>query len=100
MGYYVLSTLIAIITGFFLVQLIKPGVGAELGLQVATDDIALGSESFGQTLIRIVPSNIFNSMAQGHMLSIIFFAILAGFFITRVGEKSPYSLMDVLNASS
>jgi Na+/H+-dicarboxylate symporter len=99
MGYYVLSTLIAIITGFFLVQLIKPGVGAELGLQVATDDIALGSESFGQTLIRIVPSNIFDSMAQGHMLSIIFFAILAGFFITRVGEKSRVLLMDVLNAS-
>ena len=32
------------------------------------------------------------------MLSIIFFAILAGFFITRVGEKSRILLMDVLNA--
>ena len=98
MGYYAFSTLLAIVTGFFLVQLIKPGIGAELGLQVAPADIALGSESFGQTLLRIVPSNIFDSMAQGHMLSIIFFAILAGFFITRVGEKSRTLLMDVLNA--
>lgn len=32
------------------------------------------------------------------MLSIIFFAILSGFFITRVGEKSRTALMDVLNA--
>lgn len=98
MGYYVISTLIAIVTGFFFVQLIKPGVGAELGLQVPLDQITTGSESFGQTLIRIVPSNIFDSMVQGHMLSIIFFAILAGFFITRVGEKSRILLMDVLNA--
>jgi Na+/H+-dicarboxylate symporter len=98
MGYYVISTLIAIVTGFFFVQLIKPGVGAELGLQVPLDQITTGSESFGQTLIRIVPSNIFDSMVQGHMLSIIFFAILAGFFITRVGEKSRVLLMDVLNA--
>jgi len=99
MGYYVISTLIAIVTGFFFVQLIKPGVGAELGLQVPLEQITTGSESFGQTLIKIVPSNIFDSMVQGHMLSIIFFAILAGFFITRVGEKSRVLLMDVLNAS-
>lgn len=98
MGYYVISTLIAILTGFFFVRLIKPGVGAELGLQVPLEQITTGSESFGQTLIRIVPSNIFDSMVQGHMLSIIFFAILAGFFITRVGEKSRILVMDVLNA--
>ena len=98
MGFYILSTLIAIVTGFFFVQLIKPGVGAELGLQVPLEQISAGSESFGQTLIKIVPSNIFDSMVQGHMLSIIFFAILAGFFITRVGEKSRVLLMDVLNA--
>ena len=98
MGYYVVSTLVAIVTGFFFVQLLKPGVGAELGLKVAVEDIAAGSESFGQTLIKIVPTNIFDSMVQGHMLSIIFFAILLGFFITRVGEKPRTLLMDVLNA--
>ncbi len=98
MGYYVVSTLIAIVTGFFFVQLLKPGVGAELGLQIPLDDISTGSESFGQTLIKIVPTNIFDSMVQGHMLSIIFFAILLGFFITRVGEKPRTVLMDVLNA--
>lgn len=98
MGYYAISTLLAIVTGFFLVQLIKPGIGAELGLEVSVEEIALGSDSFGQTLIKIVPSNIFDAMVQGHMLSIIFFAILAGFFITRVGEKSRTLIMDVLNA--
>jgi proton glutamate symport protein len=98
MGYYLFSTLLAIITGFLLVQLIKPGIGADLGLQVPIEDISTGKESFGQTLINIVPTNIIKAMAEAHMLSIIFFAILSGFFITRVGEKSRTALMDVLNA--
>lgn len=99
MGYFVLTTLLAIITGFFFVQLIKPGVGAELGLQVRTEDISIASESFGQTLIKIVPSNIFEAMNQGNMLSIIFFAIIFGYFITRIKEKPRDLLMDVMNAS-
>jgi Na+/H+-dicarboxylate symporter len=98
MGYYVLSTLLAIVTGFFFVQLFKPGVGADLGLQVPVENISTGRESFGQTLINIVPVNIIKAMAEGQMLSIIFFAILLGFFITRVGEKSRVVMVDVLNA--
>ncbi|MFZ2285414.1 MAG: dicarboxylate/amino acid:cation symporter [Bacteroidales bacterium] len=98
MGFYIFSTLIAIVTGFFLVELIKPGIGADLGLQVPLEDITIGKESFGQTLINIVPSNVIKAMAEGQMLAIIFFAILVGFFTTRVGEKSRVLLVDVLSA--
>lgn len=98
MGYYIISTLVAIVTGFILVQLMKPGVGADLGLQVPVDDISTGKESFGQTLINIVPTNIIKAMAEAHMLSIIFFAILAGFFVTRIGDKPRVLLVDVMNS--
>ncbi len=98
MGYYVLSTLIAIITGFILVSTIKPGVGAELGFVTPIEDIAAASDSFGQTLIKIIPTNIIEALAQGQMLAIIFFAILFGFFITRINEKPSLLLKDVLNA--
>ena len=97
-GYYLLTSLFAIITGFFFVQIIKPGVGADLGLQVPIEDISAVSDSFGQTLIKIVPTNIIKSMAEGSMLSIIFFAIIFGFFSTRVGEKPRMVIMDVLSA--
>ena len=99
MGYYVLSTLAAIVTGFVLVTTIKPGVGAELGFKVPVEDISAASDSFGQTLIKIIPTNIFESLMQGQMLSIIFFAILFGFFITRVNEKPRLLLMDFFNAA-
>ena len=99
MGFYVFSTLAAIVTGFVLVTVIKPGTGAELGFQVPVEDITAASASFGETLIKIVPTNIFESLMQGQMLSIIFFAVLFGFFITRINEKPRLLLMDVFNAA-
>ncbi|MDF1560504.1 MAG: dicarboxylate/amino acid:cation symporter [Bacteroidales bacterium] len=96
--YYLMTSLFGIITGFIFVHLFKPGVGADLGLQVPVEDISAVQDSFGQTLIKIVPTNIIESMSEGHMLSIIFFAVMFGFFMTRVGEKPRVVLMDVLNA--
>lgn len=98
MGYYVLSTLAAIVTGFILVTAIKPGVGAELGFTAPVEGIAAASDSFGSTLMNIVPSNIIEALAQGQMLAIIFFAILFGFFITKIAVKPRQLLIDVLNA--
>ena len=98
MGYYILSTLAAILTGFFLVNLIKPGVGAELGFKMPVDNLSAVTDSYSTTLIKIVPSNIFEALSQGQMLSIIFFAILLGFFITKMDEKPQQLLVDVFNA--
>lgn len=99
MGYYLFSTLAAIITGFVLVTAIKPGTGADLGFKAPVEGIAAASDSFGQTLVKIVPVNIFEALAQGQMLSIIFFSILFGFFMTKIGEKARDTLMDVFNAA-
>lgn len=99
MAYYVFSTLAAILTGFLLVQAIKPGTGAELGFSVPVEDISMASESFGETLIKIIPSNIFESLMKGEMLSIIFFSVLFGFFITRINDKPRIIMTDVFNAA-
>ncbi|MCE5347475.1 MAG: dicarboxylate/amino acid:cation symporter [Bacteroidales bacterium] len=99
MTYYIFSTLAAIITGFVLVRTIKPGVGAELGFKAPVEDISAISDSFGSTLIKIIPSNIFEALMQGQMLSIIFFAIFFGFFITKIDEKPRILITDVINAA-
>lgn len=99
MSYYVFSTLAAIITGYILVRTIKPGVGAELGFKMPVEDISAATDSFGQILINIVPSNIFESLMQGQMLSIILFAIIFGFFITKIDEKPRQLMTDVFNAA-
>lgn len=98
MGFYLFSTFLAIVTGFFFVTLIKPGIGADLGFRVPVEDLTAVSDGFGGTLIKIVPTNIFEAMMQGQMLSIIFFAILFGFFMTRVSDNRRIILLDVINA--
>ena len=98
LGYYIFSSLLAIITGFFLVRTINPGTGTELGFSVPLEDISVASDSFGNTLIKIVPTNIFESLAKGNMLSIIFFAVLFGYFITKISEKPRTTLLDFMNA--
>ncbi|MFZ2340705.1 MAG: dicarboxylate/amino acid:cation symporter [Bacteroidales bacterium] len=97
LGFYILSSLVAIFTGLLLVNSVKPGVGADLGFIEPVEGIAAASDSFSQTLIKIIPTNIFEALAQGQMLSIIFFSILSGFFLTKIAEKPQKLLSDVLN---
>jgi Na+/H+-dicarboxylate symporter len=97
MGFYLLSSFAAIVTGLFLVNIFKPGVGADLGFIEPVEGIAAASDSFSQTLIKIIPTNIIEALAQGQMLSIIFFSILFGFFLTRISEKPQKLIADVFN---
>ena len=98
MVYYTLTSVFAIVTGLFFVNLIKPGKGANLEL-AEVEGLSAAKESFGDTLMNIIPTNIFESLTNGHMLSIIFFAILFGFFITKTHEKSRIFLTDFFNSS-
>ncbi len=98
-GYYMLTSLLAIITGLFFVNLIKPGVGADLGFNEVVNDIPVVNNPLKDTLINIVPTNIFQAFNESNMLSIIFFAILFGFFITRIKKEHSKLLIDFFNAS-
>lgn len=97
-GYYLFTSLFAILVGQVLATIIKPGMGAELGLQKEVQGLQEASESFGDTLKNIIPTNIFEAFAQNQMLSVIFFAILFGFFITQAPERSKQLLTRFFNA--
>ncbi len=85
-GYYVMTSLFAIITGLVLVNIFSPGVGADLNLQEKVEGLVEKQRTFGEILIEIIPENIFAAFTNSDMLSIIFFAILFGFFITKVAK--------------
>jgi len=87
-GYYLSTSTLAIVTGLFFVNLLKPGIDADLGFVKEVEGLGLMEQSFGQILINIIPTNIFGSFVEGKMLSIIFFSIFLGFFITRTREKT------------
>lgn len=96
--YYLLTSTLAIVTGLLFVNLIKPGVGAELGLSQTVEGLGATRDSFGTTMMNIVPTNIFVAIVENKMLSIIFFAILFGFFITKTKSKHRIFLTDLFNS--
>jgi Na+/H+-dicarboxylate symporter len=96
--YYVTTSLFAIITGLILVNLIQPGIGADLGLKKDVPELAASSSDLWEIILRMVPTNIFNALASMDILAIIFFSILFGYFITQVESTSKELLTKFFNA--
>ncbi len=97
--YYVSTSMVAILTGLFLVNMIQPGKGADLGFTQKVEGLDIESGSFGRTLIEIIPTNIFEAFSDGKMLSVIFFALIFGFFITQTNDKHKTLLNDFFQAA-
>ncbi|MCK5856190.1 MAG: dicarboxylate/amino acid:cation symporter [Bacteroidales bacterium] len=98
LSYYVLTSTFAIVTGLFFVNIIKPGVGADKSAEQLVEGLAKSSDTIGDTLINIVPTNIFEALSNGNMLSIIFFALIFGVFITKAQAKAKTIFTDFFNA--
>ena len=97
-SYYVLTSLFAILAGLALVNIIKPGIGADLGLKMDVPELAAISGGIGDIGMRIIPTNIFSALAEADMLAIIFFSILFGYFITKVEGKYSVFMIDLFNS--
>ncbi len=98
MAYYLSTSTLAILTGLFMVNIFKPGVNADIEL-THEPVLEVTEGTLGQTLLRIIPENIFLSFSDNNqMLSVIFFALLFGFFITRVDREHQPPLIDFFKA--
>ncbi|NJK94030.1 MAG: dicarboxylate/amino acid:cation symporter [Bacteroidales bacterium] len=78
------TTTLAILTGFILITWVKPGEGLELKLAGNADNIEITSTKISDILLNIIPKNIFEVLAQGQLLPIIFFAFIFGYYMTRI----------------
>ncbi|MEA2064015.1 MAG: dicarboxylate/amino acid:cation symporter [Gemmatimonadota bacterium] len=96
LAYYLSTSLLAILTGLTVVNIFKPGVGAELGLPHLEQEIAAQGTGVLDILIRMIPENPVAAAAQGKMLPLIFFAIIFGVFITRVKAEFGRPVQDFI----
>jgi len=83
-GLFALTTAIAVSVGMAVATLIRPGIGAPLGT-AAPHALGQSVTPYDQ-LIGIVPLNIFDALAKGDMLALIFVAILTGIGTLLAGE--------------
>ena len=114
--FYGVTTLLAILVGLLLVNLVQPGiVNGEpardlLALEASTRSVAEsvgaaagagGGGQLVQMFLSMVPPNIIQAAADGQMLGLIFFSIVFGYFMTRVGHEhgdAMYRFWDALFA--
>lgn len=101
--YYLASSLIAILIGLTLVNLISPGiVDGEpardiIGLQAADAELeqvaGRGAGDIADVFLRMVPPNVIDAATNnGQMLGVIFFSLLFGYFMARIEEPYAESL--------
>ena len=96
--YYISTSLFAIVTGLVFVNLIQPGVGADLGLKKEVPELAAASGNLWDIILRMIPTNIFEALVSFDILAIIVFSILIGFFITRIEFKQKEFLATLFNS--
>ncbi|MCA8988073.1 MAG: dicarboxylate/amino acid:cation symporter [Planctomycetaceae bacterium] len=102
LGYYLITSMLAIITGIVMVNLIRPGVGATLPGTAAAESFgenqSLGG-IFSGLIDNLFPPNPVAALADADFLSIISFSILFGVFIIRAQESSRNLLTQFFNSA-
>ena len=98
-AYYIVSSLLAILTGLILVNVFRPGVGSSIRLEETVTQVPAAQQSFKDLLLNIIPENPFEALAEGQVLPIIFFCILFGYFITKLNEPYKTQLGNFFQAS-
>lgn len=86
---YLLTTTIAVSLALALSKLTNPGIGLNLSAIQADHSAVAGvhKTSVVDTLLNIIPQNIFESLSKGDMLPIIVFALLVGVILAKLGDK-------------
>lgn len=85
--FYLVTTAVAICLALGVASLISPGVGMNVTLEDTTVVTETASVNFAETLLNIIPKNIFTSLAEGEMLPVIVFALFVGIILAMLGNK-------------
>ena len=87
-GFYLVTTALAVIIALSTALLINPGIGLDMdAIQKSETTAASASTSIVDTLLNIIPKNPIGAMANGDMLPIIVFALFVGIMLTKLGTK-------------
>lgn len=100
--FYITTNSLAVLTGLLFVNLFKPGLTSS-GESILSASL-IGTEGplvNGQAgmpiftlLSQIIPSNVFEALAKGNMLGLIFFSLLFGYCLSKMSSKAADTLAE------
>lgn len=86
--FYLATTALAITVAIGVAEMIRPGIGLNMSsLEAGTVTVA-EKTSVTETLLNIIPDNPVQSLANGTMLQIIFFALIVGILLAKMNERA------------
>jgi aerobic C4-dicarboxylate transport protein len=88
--YFEIVTTLALVIGLVVANVLKPGAGFQLP-ELDASSVSQYTEKakelkWGEFLSHMVPANIFKAFADGDILQLLFFSVLLGIGITRLGK--------------
>lgn len=92
--YFEVVTTLALIIGLIVINVLKPGVGmnvdaASLDTKAVENYITESTnQSAGDFLLHIIPENIVNALSTSNILQVLFFSVLLGFALSKIGGKA------------
>ncbi|MEH6304632.1 dicarboxylate/amino acid:cation symporter [Olivibacter sp. CPCC 100613] len=102
--YFEVMTTIALLLGIAIVNILQPGTGMNIdpaSLDTSTVETYITQskhqDSLKDFLLHIIPDNVIGALAEGDLLQVLFFAILLGFGLSKIG-KSAEPVMTVLQS--
>jgi proton glutamate symport protein len=106
LGFYVFTTLLAVLIALALVDLVQPGIAngvpakSLLALEASSDIVnssvqQKASVTVTDTLLSIIPTNVFQAAATNNLLGVMFFSVLFGFFLARIELPYRQTVLDL-----
>ena len=88
MAWFVSASVVSLLLGLLMVDILQPGVGIEIADQGAnTANLSTQAFSIDNFIDHLVPTSLFKSLADGEILQIVVFSIFAGVAIMAMGER-------------
>lgn len=107
--YFEVITTVAIIVGLVAANVFQPGAGIDMSsltqtdiskYQATTQEVSSHAHGLVNTILSLIPSNIFGALTDGHMLPIIFFSVIFGVGLGSLAKETKQPLINVLQAVS
>ena len=98
-GLYIVTMLIAVLTGILFVSLIHPGGGVASTAALSSEvPDSVTSTSIKDIVTGFIPSNILGALSRNNTIPVIFIALVTGYFVNKVSKESSETLNKFLSA--
>jgi Na+/H+-dicarboxylate symporter len=102
MTWFMGASVVSLLLGLVMVQLLHPGSGMHLPEAVAAVAPAASTDAFSLHgfIAHLVPTSIFDAMARNEILQIVVFSVFVGTAVAAIDDKAPAVLHLVEQAAS